>query len=203
MSTNLTVKDNKLWQVAVHEAGHAVASVISARAIFNNDRGFEHIVIATDGKGILSPTGMLTNGYCYVRHWWTPKTWTVPPEVDSNLRQGWCTLMEWEIVRCQAGGAAEIATSGVTAKRAFRETCMFSGPLSDDYRQAFAILDDYKCLTRRSYGIHRFHDVTRIVVLQSLTAIEALAGELCRKGRIAFKQGMKIIEPHLPTLTVA
>ena len=74
--------------------------------------------------------------------------------------------------------------------------------METDYDQAEAALEDYRTLTRRRYGLQRFHPQTRDLVLGAWPAIDALARALTDAGLLEFEEAHRIIAPLLPDLFV-
>jgi hypothetical protein len=66
-----------------------------------------------------------------------------------------------------------------------------------DYRDAEAVLDDYKKLSKRGHGIRHFENRTRDLVLKSWPAIDALAKNFLVKETLDHADAYAVVEPFL------
>lgn len=107
--------------------------------------------------------------------------------------------MEWEIFSRLAGPFAEAAYRGCRSKRGMRYVALFECGSQYDYQDAEATLADYRTVTAapRHYGIGRFEDVARELVLAEWRAIDALARELLKFDMLEYGDAHAIVAPLL------
>lgn len=198
-------RENMVRRAAVHEAAHAVAYVLACRALGLNGDKFARVQIRQDlSKPLLGPDGDELEGWgvflvsplytppsCYavsveeVRDFFSRMA---PAELTRRLNR-----MEWEIIQRLAGPIAEAVMFGETYLFALAE-----GGGSVDFKNAEAVLDDYRAATKRKYGLTRFVYRTRKIVVSAWVAIEALASALLESDVLTYDQAYPIIDCSLP-----
>jgi len=105
--------------------------------------------------------------------------------------------MEWEIHTLLAGPFARAAALGSQSKKNMRWDALLGGGAYDDYRAARAVLVDYNWAMRREYGMSRFEDRTRDLVLAHWPAIDALALALLKSETLEHDAAYAIVAPLL------
>jgi len=194
-----------MWRsTAHHEAGHAVAYIRAFRALGQDWPAFERVVIRPNASGLhLNGRGVEIDcvGVCEATDICIPVVGLAifngaqRPELQSMMLR----RMEWEIMVKLAGPFATAAHAGIRAKQEMRWAALLSGGTDDDYKRAESVLADYKKATRRAYGLRRFEDRTRDLVLGAWPAIEALAVALLnsKSGALEYDEAVSVVLPLL------
>jgi hypothetical protein len=195
------------WQTAVHEAGHAVAGIVSTRILFGNNYGFDRIRLNNTDAPLEDQRGrkIVCVGLCEGSKLHIPHSAfmdredvravyrQLPREVRENQRQ----LIEWQLIRDLAGGAAVLVDVGCKGRDNFRWSMMFDRGNHGDFKSAELLIADLQILTGRMYGEFRYIDRARALVSGNLAAIRALAAELERTSDVGFDRGYTIVSPLL------
>jgi hypothetical protein len=205
------------YRLAAHEAGHAVVSVVSTRALDECiTSAFHRVQIRRDRrKPILTERGPRRDigGICEGPNLWNPGFVQICLGLEPNTPLSatlleatpWplpyvCACIEWQIRRDLAGGMAEIVSAGERRKTELEYAWLHVHALGmeADYQSAERCLEDLRQLKRRRYGLRRFEMETANLVLRAWPAIEALARALVEAGTLEFKAAYDIVAPHLP-----
>jgi hypothetical protein len=190
--------------VAVHEAGHAVASILAHRALERDYPSFHRVFIRSDFS---SPYIDGRNrevdcaGMCEGSGLYAPGIDLGAFYLEPEPRPGWkfetLARMEWSIFISLAGPFAEAATRGFHSKANMLLGALFHCGSGDDFRAADAALLDYKKTSRRRRGMPFFADRTRDLVLKSWRAIDELANVLLVKETLDHDAAYAVVEPLL------
>jgi hypothetical protein len=205
------------YRLAAHEAGHAVVSVVSTRALDECiTSAFHRVQIQRDRrKPILTERGPRKDigGICEGPNLWNPGLVQIRLGLEPNTLLSAalleatprplayaCARIEWQIRRDLAGGMAELVSAGERRKKNLEYVWLHAHLLGMemDYQSAERCLEDLRQLKPGRYGLRRFEMETGNLVLRAWSAIEALARALVEAGTLEFKEAYDIIAPHLP-----
>jgi hypothetical protein len=190
------ISDQMMYRIAVHEAGHAVAYVLAYRDLGQEYAAFERVLIRRDpntphvgrsGRAIKC-VGIVEAQYIYPPKIGVAMCEQLPKQRDHIIRQ-----MEWCMIISLAGPFAEAVAIGNRTKSRMRYIALFSCGSDQDYQQAERVLIDYKQVMRRQYGIGRFEDRARELVLDQWPAIDALAQALLKSDVLEYEAAHAII----------
>lgn len=188
------------WGVAVHEAGHAVAYIHAAQAVYGNPRGCRSVHIRPgmsphwvddrgrqqQGSGACQSSGIFDMGMSRYQR--------VPPrEYWPELR----LIADWEIVGCLAGPLAELTLYGSSWPRPDLEDIVEEAGGGEDLQNVDILLEDLKALGRRRPSIKRHMLRTLRLVEDNSDAIEALAERLQIQHHLEFEEVWETVAPHL------
>jgi hypothetical protein len=202
--TNSTA--DPMYFVAAHEAGHAVALILSHRALGRRYPSFHRVFIRRDfsipyidGRN----REVDCSGLCEGPDLYTPGIGLGAFYLEPEPHPGWkcetLTRIEWAIVASLAGPFAEAASLGFHSKANMLLTALFHCGSTHDFRAANTVLLDYKKASRRRRGMPFFADRTRDLVLKSGRAIVALANALLVKETLDHDAAYAVVEPFLGT----
>ncbi|WP_128961690.1 hypothetical protein [Bradyrhizobium guangzhouense] len=96
-----------------------------------------------------------------------------------------------------AGPFAEAIAKGLKSRRDKRWSALLGCGASEDYRQAEAVLSDYKHASKRRRGLHHFEELAWDLALQQQPAIIALASSLSNQLSLEYEQAEEIVRPLL------
>jgi hypothetical protein len=139
----------------VHEAGHAIATVLGFRAIGEKFFPIKFIEISA-GETPEHQWG----GSCF-----GPDVYSVEWGEAAIIPRHF-TNMEWQIIIDIAGPVAETIYKGERRKAEVMSFAIFNCGSKEDFRHAGEVLKDLRALTKRQYGLARFAERARSVALR-------------------------------------
>jgi hypothetical protein len=190
--------------VAAHEAGHAVANILAHRALGRDYPSFDRIFIRRDFRSpYIDQKNREVNciGMCEGPALYTPGIGLHVFHANPLSRPTWraeiLTTMKWSIVISFAGPFAAAFSRNYRSRRDKRWTALLSCGASEDYRQAEAVLADYKEASKRRYGIRHFEERAWDLVGANQPAISALASKLLQYETLEYKEAHGIVVPYV------
>ena len=96
-----------------------------------------------------------------------------------------------------AGPFAEAIAKGSQSRRDKRWNALFSSGAAEDYRQAEAVLADYKEASKRRYGLRHFEELAWDLALKQRSAIGALASSLQNQLSLEYDQAHETVSALL------
>jgi hypothetical protein len=105
--------------------------------------------------------------------------------------------MEWSMIISIAGPFAEAKAGGARSRRDKHWNALFGCGAKEDYRQAQAVLEDYKQASKRRYGLRHFEDRAWDLVVLQQPAINALASSLSSQLSVDYDEAQEIVVPLL------
>jgi hypothetical protein len=186
--------------VSHHEAGHAVASILAFRALGRSYPAFDRVFVRPDfSSPYIDRKGRSIDcaGLCEGPNLYTPKIGLLVFNMEPALQAEILQTMEWSMVISFAGPFAEAIAKGLRSRRDKRWTALFSSGAEEDYRQAEAVLADYKQASKRRYGLRHFEELAWDLALKQQSAIAALASSLLSQLSLEYDQAHGIVSALL------
>jgi hypothetical protein len=201
----MSVKRSEFMRfVSHHEAGHAVAYILAFRALERSYPAFDRIFVRPDfSSPYVDRKGRSIDcaGLCEGPNLYTPKIGLIPFHMVPAPRPTWhaeiLQTMEWSMIISFAGPFAEAIAKGLRSRRDKRWNALFSSGAEEDYRQAEAVLADYKQASKRRYGLRHFEDLAWDLALKQQSAIAALASSLFSQLSLEYDQAHEIVSALL------
>jgi hypothetical protein len=193
-----------MYFVAAHEAGHAVACILAHRDLERDYPSFDRVFIRRnysspyiDRKGREHKVCGMCEGHALYTASIGLRVFNIEPEPRPGWKREILGTMEWSMIFSFAGPFAEALSRNSRSRSDKRWVALFSCGASQDYRQAEAVLANYKRASKRRYGIRHFEDRAWELVVANQPTISALTSKLLQHETLEYEEVQKIVTPLL------